>query len=89
MAEKSKEYPLPSYHFSVKIDGDESNSVAFSEVSGLNVETTVIEYREGQNSDYITYKMPGIVKYGKVTLKRGTTASNNKFFDWFSKNNRC
>ena len=59
MAEE-KTYPLPSYHFSVSIKDDESNSVAFSEVSGLNIETTVIEYREGTNLD--TYKMPGIIK---------------------------
>lgn len=84
MAEE-KTYPLPSYHFSVSIKDDESNSVAFSEVSGLNIETTVIEYREGTNLD--TYKMPGIIKYAKIVLKRGTTATNNKFYEWFKKNN--
>ena len=88
MAEETEKiYPLPSYHFSVKIDDDDTNSIAFSEVGGLNIETTVIEYREGSNKEYLTYKMPGIVKYSKITRKRGTTAKNSLFYDWFSKNN--
>lgn len=80
-------YPLPSYHFIVKIGDDEKENVAFSEVSGLNIETQIIEYREGSNNEYLTYKMPGIKKYSKITLKRGTTAANNLFFEWIKKNN--
>lgn len=77
-------YPLPSYHFEVSIADDSTKSIAFSEVSGLNMETSVIEYRHGQ--DTTTLKMPGIVKYSKITLKRGTTAANNLFADWFKGN---
>ena len=41
-------YPLPVFHFRVEWSGDTGgNSIAFSEVSGLNVETQVIEYRDG------------------------------------------
>lgn len=79
-------YPLPSYHFLVKIGDDETNNIAFSEVSGLQIETTSIEYREGSNKEYLLYKMPGHKKYSKITLKRGTTAANNLFFEWINKN---
>lgn len=79
-------YPLPSYHFEVSITDDETKSMAFSEVSGLTMESNVIEYREGQDNSYRIYKMPGSPKFSKITLKRGTTAANNLFADWFSGN---
>ena len=28
--------------------------------------------------------MPGIVKYGNVTLKKGVFVKDNKFWDWFA-----
>ncbi len=76
-------YPLTGFHFTVKWSDDDEN-VSFSEVSGLSVSTTPIEYREGANKEYTTYKMPGLKKYNNVILKRGTMASDNGFFDWFN-----
>ncbi len=73
-------YPLPVFHFQVDWGGV---SLAFSEVSGLGVETQVIEYRDGTSPVYSTVKMPGIQKYGNLTLKRGVTAANNEYFDWW------
>ena len=49
-------YPLPVFHFSVKWSDDDEN-ISFSEVSGLNVETQVIEYRNGANQEYTTFKL--------------------------------
>lgn len=80
----TKNYPLPGFHFSVKWSEDEEN-IRFSEVSGLNVETKVIEYREGANKEYTTYKMPGYKTFPKVTLKRGTMAIDNGFYEWWNK----
>ena len=76
-------YPLTGFHFTVKWSDDDEN-VSFSEVSGLNVSTTPIEYREGANKEYTTFKMPGLRKYGNVTLKRGSMATDNGFYDWFN-----
>ncbi|MBO7507777.1 MAG: phage tail protein [Paludibacteraceae bacterium] len=75
-------YPLTGFHFTVKWSDDDEN-VSFSEVSGLSVSTTPIEYREGANKEYTTFKMPGLKKYNNVTLKRGTMAPDNGFFEWF------
>ena len=44
-------YPLTGFHFTVKWSDDDEN-VSFSEVTGLNVSTTPIEYREGANKEY-------------------------------------
>ena len=77
-------YPLPSFHFEVRSSA-EKEAVPFTEVSGLSVENQVIEYREGNSKVYSTIKMPGLKKYGNVTLKRGAMAKDNSLFDWWNK----
>ena len=74
-------YPLPVFHFRVEWGG---TNISFSEVSGLNVETQVIEYRNGLSPDYSNIKMPGLQKYGNITLKRGATQGDNEFFQWWN-----
>lgn len=71
--------PLPTYHFLVNWGGV---STGFTEVSGLSMESEVIEYREGNSPQFSTVKMPGIRKYSNVTLKRGIVANDNDFFQW-------
>ena len=71
-------WPLPKFHFSVDI-GDQKN-LAFQEVSGLDTETQIIEYRAGNSKDFSTVKMPGIKKVGNVTLKKGIFVKDNKFW---------
>ncbi len=71
-------YPFPVFHFRVDWGG---SNIGFSEVTGLNVETQVIEYRHGLSPDYSTTKMPGMQKYGNVTLKRGMMKNDNEFFN--------
>lgn len=75
------EYPLPKFHFRVEWDDTE---IGFTEVSGLEIETELIEYREGNNKEYSTVKMPGLKSYSNLTLKRGVFKSENQFYDWFN-----
>lgn len=75
------EYPLPKFHFQVDWGGQ---SIAFSEVSGLDMETEVIEYRHGVSPEFSKTKMPGLQKYSNVTLKRGVFASDNDYYKWFN-----
>lgn len=74
-------WPLPKFYFEVDIT-DVGTKLPFQEVSGLDIETQVIEYRAGNSPTFSTIKMPGIVKSGNVTLKKGIFAKDNKFFDW-------
>jgi phage tail-like protein len=74
-------YPLPKFHFSVEWGG---TRIGFSEVSGLNVETKVIEYRDGISPEYSKIKMPGMMEYPNITLKRGTFAGDNEFYAWLN-----
>ncbi|MFD2036107.1 phage tail protein [Belliella marina] len=73
-------YPLSKFHFSVEWGG---TKIGFTEVSGLDVETEVIEYRHGASPEYGKIKMPGLKKEANITLKRGTFASDNEYFEWY------
>lgn len=75
-------WPLPKFYFQVKL-GDKE--VPFQEVSGLDVEAQIIEYRHGNSKEFSTIKMPGIKKTGNVTLKKGVFVKDNGFWDWFNK----
>lgn len=74
-------WPLPKFRFAVNL-GDEMKDVAFQEVSGLEAEAQVIEYRASNSAQFSTIKMPGIAKYGNVTLKRGVFVNDNNFWQW-------
>jgi len=80
-AQSANVWPLPKFHFQVKWD---SNVMSVQEVSGLDVEAQPIEYRAGDNPVFSVTKMPGIKKYGNVTMKKGVFKADNKFWDWFN-----
>ena len=75
------ERPLPKFYFKVQWDRDE---MKFQEVSGLDIEATPIEYRNGSSKAFSVLKMPGLKKYTDVTMKKGVFAKDNKFWDWFN-----
>lgn len=79
----ASEYALPKFHFQVEWGG---SKIGFTEISGLDVETEVIEYRHGASPEYHKTKQPGMRKYSNITLKRGTFQSDNEFFDWWKNN---
>jgi phage tail-like protein len=72
MAER--EDPLVGFHFAVDIQGVISGY--FTECSGLGSEHEVIEHavttEQGQE---VVIKLPGRLKWGDITLKRGITSS--------------
>lgn len=79
-------WPLPKFKFSVDW-GDVQKDIAFQEVSGMDTETQVIEYRDSNSPVYSTVKMPGIAKYGNVTMKRGIFTADNVFWKWYDQIN--
>ncbi len=74
-------YPIVKFHFQVEWGG---TKIGFTEVSGLDVETEVVEYRDGASPEYSKIKMPGMQKFSNITLKRGTFASDNEFYAWWN-----
>lgn len=75
-------WPLPKFYFTVKL-GSQDNTASFQEVSGLETETQIIEYRHGNSKQFSTTKMPGIAKFGNIILKRGVFVKDNNFFRWY------
>ncbi|SDJ09540.1 phage tail protein [Chryseobacterium jejuense] len=73
--------PLPKFRFEVDL-GTKLKKIAFQEVTGLDVENQIIEYRKSNNPLFSVEKMPGITKYGNVTMKRGVFVNDNTFWDW-------
>jgi phage tail-like protein len=75
-------YPLPKFHFELEWGG---TRLGFTEVTGLDFETEVIEYREGNLPSYNKTKQPGLTKYTDVTLKRGIILDDLEYFNQWEK----
>ena len=75
-------YPLPKFHFELEWGG---TRLGFTEVTGLDFETEVIEYREGNLPAYNKTKQPGLTKYTDVTLKRGIVLNDLEYFNQWVK----
>ncbi len=75
------DYPLPKFHF--QVEWGENLKIGFTEASGLDFETEVIEYREGNSKKYNKSKQPGLTKFANITLKRGTFEGNFEYYkEW-------
>mgnify|MGYP001123183163 CR=1 FL=1 len=75
------QYPISKFHFQVDWGG---SRIGLTEVTGLEVSTDVIEYREGSSPEYHKIKMPGMQKFSNITLKRGTFQGDNDFYNWWN-----
>ena len=74
----ARQDPLRNYRFRVEIDGIQAGG--FSEVFIEPTTTDVIDYREGGDRSHVR-KLPGLTKFGNVTLKRGVSTSL-ELFNW-------
>ena len=77
-----RDNPYPNHNFEVDIVGI-GDTIGFSEVDLPAGEIEVIEYREGNELTAVR-KLPGLVKYSNVTLKRGITGHLELFTWWKS-----
>lgn len=75
-------WPMPKFRFEVDF-GTGMAPVSFQEVSGLDMETQVIEYRKSNKPAFTTIKMPGIAKHGNITMKKGVFTDDNTFWNWY------
>lgn len=65
-------YPHGRFRYKLEIDG--LTAGGFSEVTGFDASVDVMEYREGDMVQ-TPMKIPGLKKYGNITLKQGLTDS--------------
>lgn len=78
--------PYGAFNFLVNLNGPVGEGEplgGFSDVSGLNTELTVAEYRNGNDKLNHVRKIPGVHKVGDVTLKRGLVNSKD-IWEWIT-----
>lgn len=73
-------WPLLRFPFRVQWDAEE---MRFQEALGLDTEASSITYRAGSSEVFSAVKMPGLKKFGNVTLKQGVVKANSTLWDWF------
>jgi len=71
MATGERSDPYRAYNFLVEIDG--IARAGFRECAGLDSSQDPVEYREGNEKSLTVRKIPTLVKYSNITLKRGIT----------------
>jgi phage tail-like protein len=79
MPPKAREHPYLGLNFRVEIDG--LPSASFAEVTGLESETAVVEYRTGDSRLNSSLKLPGLTTYANIVLKRGIT-KDTSLWQW-------
>lgn len=72
-------YPYRVFRYRVEIEG--LSRAGFSEVSGMNLSTDVVEYREGDDLRNTPRKLQGLTKFGNVTFRWGLT-DDSDFLEW-------
>ena len=80
-----RERPYVQFNFLVNLgDGNtEGPEAGFQEVSGIGMEVTVAEYRNGNERENSVRKITGLNKATDVTLKRGVIGSLS-LYQWYN-----
>jgi phage tail-like protein len=79
-AQKDREKPFGAYYVTVELSGTPT-SFRFRSVSGLKIETDVVEYREGGDTGTIR-KLAGVTRYANIRLSRAFTG-DRALYEWF------
>lgn len=78
MPNTGRQDPYRGYNFLVEIDG--IAQAGFMECSGLESETDIIDYREGNEPNTVR-QLPGLTVYTNILLRRGMTDSK-ELYNW-------
>jgi len=80
-----RERPYTQFNFLVDLGNGETEGPAagFQEVSGLGMEVTVTEYRNGNSKENSVMKITGLNRATDVTLKRGIIGSLD-LYQWLN-----
>jgi phage tail-like protein len=78
-----REDPLVGYHFALELQDEIAGY--FTECSGIGSENEIIEHKVVNTKGVeVVLKIPGRLKWGDITLKRGVT-SNLDLWNWRKK----
>jgi phage tail-like protein len=76
--------PIGAFNFLVTIDGVVVADFEECHLPALSFD--VMEYRQGDDLDVNVHKLPGLLRYGNLVLKRGSARppTSLALSDWFS-----
>jgi phage tail-like protein len=74
-------YPMTKFNFLVTLSSGAGATAAFTEISGIDANVEVIEFRQGNAASLAPVKLAGLVKHSNLTLKYGLT-KDSAFKDW-------
>lgn len=75
----SSAWPASKFAFEVQCD---SAVMHFQQVSGLDMESEVVEYRNGNRPAFQAIRLPGMGHFGDVTLKHGVVQGDARLWAW-------
>jgi phage tail-like protein len=79
-----RDLPYGNQHFRVDLgEGAEGPAAGFSQVVLPDICLDIIEYRNGNDKESGTRKLPGLARYDNVILRRGIIGSLN-LYDWIN-----
>jgi phage tail-like protein len=80
-----RDRPYTEFNFLVDLGTSETDgpSAGFQEISGIGMEVSVIEYRNGNSKENSVLKLTGLNKATDITLKRGIIGSLD-LYDWLN-----
>jgi phage tail-like protein len=80
-----RERPYVQFNFLVDLGTGNTNGpeAGFQEISGIGMEVTVSEYRNGNHKENSVMKITGMNKSTDVTMKRGVIGSLN-LYSWLN-----
>jgi phage tail-like protein len=81
----ARERPYVQFNFLVDLGtgATEGPEAGFQEISGIGMEVTVAEYRNGNDKENSVRKITGLNKSTDVTMKRGVIGSLN-LYQWLN-----
>ncbi len=79
------DFPVPKFNFNVDLG---SGTISFQEVTGLDQENDSLEYRGGDDKEFVTQKRVGMKKTGTLSFKKGVFSTKSdvlKIYDEVNK----
>lgn len=75
--------PIPDPYLvsNFRVEIDNIPSATFSEIIGLDLSIDIVDYRTGSSIPLAAEKLPGLVHYTNITMKRGLT-QNLDLWNW-------
>lgn len=77
-------WPLSKFKFELDLGGG-MDKIFFQEVSGLDQERQISEYRPNKKPNLSGVKLPDLNKFQNISLKKGFVPNGNQFYEWYSK----